>query len=62
MKFTIAQYRKFLVALTAAVGEAASLGLLHGTAENITTVVLGFAGALAVAAVPNAQPDLPPAP
>lgn len=52
----IAQYQKFLAALTAAIGILISQGLLAGTAEAVVNGVIGFVGALLVALLPNAQP------
>ncbi len=45
--------RKFAVAAATAAGEALSLGVLHGTAANITAIAVAAAGAFGVFQVPN---------
>lgn len=45
--------RKFLAAATIAVGEAANLGLLHGSVQHWTSGVLVVAEAFVVYLVPN---------
>ena len=45
--------RKALVAVAAVAAEAISLGVLHGTAQNIAQLVIAAAGAIGVYAVPN---------
>ena len=53
MKPAIAAARKAVVALAAVAGEAVTLGLLHGTAQNVALLVIAGAGALGVYAIPN---------
>lgn len=55
MKYSLAQVRKALVALATAATEAIALGLIDGTAEKITLVVLAALGTFGVFAVKNAQ-------
>lgn len=50
------QARKFLAAVSGAVAEAVSLGLLSGTAEHYVTAGLAVATAFLVYLVPNDQP------
>ena len=55
MTITLATVRKALVAVVAVAGEALTLGLLHGTVQNIAQLVIAAAGAIGVYAVPNAR-------
>jgi hypothetical protein len=48
------EIRKALVALGGALGEALSLGVLHGTVQSVAVVVLGALTALGVYHAPNA--------
>lgn len=52
----LAAYRKGVIALTGALGQAVSLGMLHGTAQNVAQLVLAALTALGVYGVANAQP------
>lgn len=49
----LATVRKAAVAVLAVAGEALTLGLIHGTAQNITQLVIAAAAAVGVYAVPN---------
>jgi hypothetical protein len=62
----IARYKKAIVAFevsfAGAVSEAITLGLLHGTAEKVATIAVGFGTALVTAlgvrqAPKNAEPS-----
>jgi hypothetical protein len=50
---TLVEAKKAYAALAAAVAEAVSLGLLHGSAERWTTGAIAVAGAVLVFYVPN---------
>lgn len=50
---SIGEIRKALVALSAFLGEALTLGLVHGTAQHWTTAAIGLIGAVLTFAVPN---------
>lgn len=55
----LATVRKAAVAAAAVAAELITLGLVHGTAENITQVVIAAAAAVGVYAVPNAKNPSP---
>lgn len=50
---SIGEVRKALVALSAFVGEALTLGVLHGSAQHLATVAIGLIGAVLTYLVPN---------
>jgi hypothetical protein len=45
--------RKALVVVVAVAGQAVTLGLLHGTAQNVALLLITGAAAVGVYAVPN---------
>lgn len=51
-----ARFRKALMAAAAGASEALALGLLGGTPEKITLVVLAMLGVYGVYRVPNRRP------
>jgi hypothetical protein len=55
-KRDLAEARKALVPILAAVAELVALGLLHGAALDAATAVLGVAASLGVYVTPNAKP------
>lgn len=55
----VAEARKFLVAVCGVAATALSIGLLHGTAEQIAISIVSLGTALGVWGVRNAKP-LPP--
>lgn len=54
---SIGEVRKALVAISAFLGEALTLGLLHGSTQHWATAAIGLIGAVATYAVPNATPS-----
>lgn len=50
---SIGEVRKALVALSAVVGEALTLGVLHGSAQHWATVGIGLVGAVLTYVIPN---------
>lgn len=48
-----ATMRKALVVVVAVAGQAVTLGLLHGTAQNVALLLITGAAAVGVYAVPN---------
>lgn len=55
----LAEMRKALVAVIGGLAEMVSLGLLHGTAENVALVIIAAATAGGVFGVGNADPVKP---
>jgi hypothetical protein len=51
--------RKFLVALSALVAEAITLGLLSGDAQKWATGAIALAGTFLVYLIPNEHPTVP---
>ena len=49
-------YRKALVALAGVLGQALTLGMLHGTAANVAQLALAALTALGVYGVSNTEP------
>ena len=60
IRATIGRYRKFAVAVAAAIAVVVSLNLVTGTAESWLIAILAVASALGVYQVPN-LPAKPPA-
>ena len=54
-KINLAEFRKGIAAVVTVIGEALTLGLLHGTAQQWATIIVGVAGAAGVIGVPNAK-------
>lgn len=52
----VREYAKFIVAIITAAVNAGALALLPDDVKVYVSIVLAVAGAIAVAAVPNAQP------
>lgn len=50
---SVGEIRKALVGLSAVLGEALALGLLHGSAQHYATVGIGLVGAALTYLVPN---------
>jgi len=57
ISITPAFIRKFLVALLGAAAIAVTQGLINGTAAKWCAIIIGFATALGVHQISNAQPD-----
>ena len=62
MRQRIAQARKAVVPVVGLVAQAVSLGLLHGTALAVASVILWAAAAVGVYSVTNASKAAPAAP
>ena len=61
LKTLLYEARKTLVILVAVGGEAIALGLLHGTAAHVVTLLVAAAGAAGVYFTPNVSQGVPPA-